>query len=79
MLKDFDNGAILCSETKADKSIEDQGFVLDHAYTIVSLSWYSLDCTKGLVDWLSFETPMVTNSGGDDVVTLILIFGKRSV
>ena len=38
MLRDFNNGALLCCGTKSDKSVEDYGFVLGHAYTIVHFS-----------------------------------------
>jgi hypothetical protein len=43
MLVNFRQGALLCCGTKGDASIEEQGFVRGHAYTIVLIFIFSLE------------------------------------
>ena len=41
MLKDEQNGALLACGTKSDPEVENFGFVLGHAYTIVNFYLFS--------------------------------------
>ena len=41
MLENYNAGSLLCCGTKADATIEAQGFVKGHAYTIVKLIIFS--------------------------------------